>query len=280
MTEDELRQAIVEACRAMNALGINQGTSGNISVRHGGTMLISPSAVPYDSMSADQIAAMPIADEGGAWSGKLPPSTEWRMHRDVLRRRPEVGAVVHGHPTFATALAIARREIPPCHYMIAAFGGATVRCAPYATFGTPELAEHALAALEGRNACLLANHGTLVCGPNLARAMWLALELETLARQYYYTLLIGGPVLLSDAAITATAEKFGSYGLRKDAPRETGAAVEVSRAESGSSRPAPASRTPGKADGAGVAEPRAAEPASPDRGSQRSRRQASARTRP
>ncbi len=209
----------MDACRAMNALGINQGTSGNISVRHGRSMLISPSAVPYDEMSADQIVALTM-DGDGAWSGPAAPSTEWRMHLEILLRRPEAGAVVHGHPPFATALAIARREIPACHYMIAAFGGPTIRCAPYATFGTSELARHALTALAGRNACLLANHGVIVCGPTLARAMWLAAELETLARQYYHSLLIGGPVILSDAAVAATAEKLGSYGLRED----TGAA--------------------------------------------------------
>jgi L-fuculose-phosphate aldolase len=211
------RQSIVEACRAMNALGINQGTSGNISVRHGRTMLISPSAVPYEAMSAAQIAAMPIEGEYGAWEGKLPPSTEWRIHLDIMRGRPEVGAVVHGHPTFATTLAIARREIPACHYMIAAFGGADVRCAPYATFGTKELSEHALRALEGRSACLLANHGIVVCAPTLARAMWLAVELETIARQYYYSLLIGGPAILADAAVAETAAKLGSYGLTEPA---------------------------------------------------------------
>ncbi len=244
MTEGELRQAIVAACRAMNALGINQGTSGNIGVRHGDVMLISPSAVPYEDMAAEQIAAMPLAGDG-AWSGPLPPSTEWRMHRAILRARPEMGAVVHGHPPFATALAIARREIPPCHYMIAAFGGATIRCAPYATFGTEELAHHALAALDGRNACLLANHGVVVCGPTLARTMWLAVELETLARQYFHTLLIGGPTLLPGAAIAATAEKLGSYGLR-----------EVSEAATAPVRRGRTTRTPrspGAADGTAAA---------------------------
>lgn len=225
MTERELRQAIVEACRAMNALGINQGTSGNISVRCGGTMLISPSAVPYDQMAPEQIAAMAIEGDCGAWTGPLPPSTEWRMHRGILKSRPDAGAVVHGHPTFATALAIARREIPACHYMIAAFGGATVRCAEYATYGTEELARHALAALAGRSACLLANHGVVVCGPTLARAMWLAVELETLARQYCHSLLIGGPVLLSDAAVAATAAKLGSYGLHAEAAIEGAATL-------------------------------------------------------
>jgi L-fuculose-phosphate aldolase len=214
ISELEARRSVVEACRAMNALGINQGTSGNVSLRHGADMLISPSAIPYDEMRAEDVAAMPIAGEYGAWRGPLKPSTEWRFHLGIMRGRPEVGAVVHGHPPFCTALAVARRGIPACHYMIAAFGGTDVRCAPYATFGTEELAAHALRALEGRNACLLANHGMIVCGPTLKRAMWLAVELETIARQYYHSLLIGGPVLLSEADIAATAAKLQNYGAR------------------------------------------------------------------
>ncbi len=218
MSEQQARHSIVEACRRMNALGINQGTSGNISLRHGDEMLISPSATPYDEMRAEEVAAMPIEGEYGAdkvpWRGPLKPSTEWRFHRDILRTRPEVGAVVHSHPTFCTTLAVARRGIPACHYMIAAFGGTDVRCAPYATFGTKELSEHALRALEGRSACLLANHGMIVCGATLKRAMWLTVELETIARQYYHSLLIGGPVLLSDQDIADTAAKFESYGVQ------------------------------------------------------------------
>ena len=215
MTETAVRHAIVAACRQMNALGINQGTSGNISVRRGETMLISPSAVPYETMRPEDVAVMPIGGEYGAWSGPLPPSSEWRFHLDILRARPEINAVVHSHPTYCTTLAITRREIPACHYMIAAFGGTNVRCAPYATFGTKALSEHAMKALEGRLACLLANHGMIALGESLAKAMWRAVELETIARQYYHSLLIGGPVLLSEADIAETAAKFETYGLRE-----------------------------------------------------------------
>jgi L-fuculose-phosphate aldolase len=218
MTENAVRNAIVAACREMNTLGINQGTSGNISVRLGETMLISPSAVPYETMRAEDIAVMPIEGDYGAWSGPLPPSSEWRFHLDILRSRPDLAAVVHSHPTYCTTLAITRREIPACHYMIAAFGGTDVRCAPYATYGTKALSEHALAALEGRFACLLANHGMIALGETLAKAMWRAVELETIARQYYHSLLIGGPVLLSDADIAETAAKFETYGLREPTP--------------------------------------------------------------
>jgi len=214
MTEQEHRAALVEACRAMGTLGLSQGTSGNISVRHGDRMLISPSATPYETMRPEDVATMPVHGEYGAWTGPLRPSTEWRFHLDIMRARPECGAVVHGHPTFCTALAIARRPIPPCHYMIAAFGGGDVRCAPYATFGTQALSDHALRALEGRNACLLANHGMIVAGPSVARAMWLAVELETLAKQYWHSLHCGGPVLLSQDEIADAAARFAGYGIQ------------------------------------------------------------------
>jgi L-fuculose-phosphate aldolase len=212
--ERSLRQAIIEKCRWMNASGLNQGTSGNISARHGSVMLITPSATPYEAMEPEMIAAMPLEGEHGSWTGPLKPSTEWRFHLDIMKARPDVGAVVHTHSTFATTLAIARREIPSCHYMIAASGGNSIRCAPYATFGTSELSRHALAALDGRTCCLLANHGVIATGPTLDKAMWLAVEVETIAKQYYHSLLIGGPVLLSDAAVDETIGKFSTYGLQ------------------------------------------------------------------
>jgi len=208
----DARHALADACRRMTACGITQGTSGNISLRDGPRMWISPSATPAEALAAADIPAMTLDDPGESWTGGRKPSTEWRFHRDILRAHPDVGAVVHGHPTFCTTLAIARRPIPPVHYMIAAFGGADIRCAPYATFGTAELSAHAVRALEGRNACLLANHGMIVCGPTLARAMWLAVELETLARQYWHSLLVGGPVLLTDAEIADAVRQFDGYG--------------------------------------------------------------------
>jgi L-fuculose-phosphate aldolase len=222
--EAGLREAIIGQCRWMNAIGLNQGTSGNISARHGEAMLITPSATPYERMMPEMIVRMPLSAPDGAWDGPLKPSTEWRFHRDILRARPDVGAVVHTHSTFATVLSIARREIPACHYMIAAFGGPTVRCADYATYGTAELSRNALAALEGRNGCLLANHGMIAAGPNLDKAMWLAVELETIAKQYFHALQIGAPVILDDAEIGRVREGFRSYGLQDRAP--AGAAQE------------------------------------------------------
>lgn len=216
--ERDLRQAIIDKCLFMNASGLNQGTSGNISARFEDRMLITPSATPYEAMEPEMIAAMPFDGAYGTWEGPLKPSTEWRFHFDILKTRTDMGAVVHAHPTYCTTLAIARKEIPACHYMMAAFGGTTVRCAPYARYGTAALSEHAIAALEGRTACLLANHGSIAMGETLDKAMWRAVELETIAKQYYLSLCIGGPVILSDAEIAETMEGFSSYGLQDDAP--------------------------------------------------------------
>jgi L-fuculose-phosphate aldolase len=210
--EQALRAAIVAACREMNASGINQGTSGNISVAHGGRMLITPSAVPYDRLAPEMIAALPLDEGCDTWDGPEPPSTEWRFHRALLLARHEMTAVVHAHPPHCTALAIARRPIPACHYMVAAFGGKDVPVAGYARYGTEALAGLAVAALGTRSACLLANHGMIVLGETLERAMWRAVELEALARQYLLSLQIGGPVLLSAGEIAEARAGFASYG--------------------------------------------------------------------
>lgn len=212
--ERELRAALIAKARWMNQTGLNQGTSGNLSVRHGDVMLITPSAIPYDVLEPEMIAAMPIKGAYGDWDGPLKPSSEWRFHLDIMHARPEVGAVVHTHSTYATTLAMARKPIPAAHYMIAVFGGDSVRCAGYATYGTKELSLLALEALHGRTACLLANHGQLALGTTLEKAMWTAVELEALARQYYLTLAIGGPVPLSPEEIADTASSMGSYGLQ------------------------------------------------------------------
>ena len=210
MSEQAKRQSIIDACREMNRLGINQGTSGNISLRHDGGMLITPTSVPYDAMRVEQIVFMKLDSTPEAGQR---PSSEWRFHRDILKARPEVNAVVHAHPPFATILAIMGREIPPLHYMIACAGGETIRCAPYATFGTAELSHHAVAALEGRSACLLAHHGMIAVGASLTKAMWLAVEVETLARQYHGCLQIGTPPLLSKAEIENVRSRMAGYGV-------------------------------------------------------------------
>lgn len=211
MEELKQREAIIAACLEMNQSGLNQGTSGNISVRWGEGLLITPSGLPYRQMQPDDIVFLRM---DGSYEGRNRPSSEWRFHRDIMASRPEVGAVVHAHPTYCTILSIQQREIPAIHYMIAAAGGPSIRCAPYATFGTEELSQNALEALEGRNACLLANHGMIATGPNLDKAMWLAVEVETLARQYVGCLQIGEPNILSDEEVSRVLERFKDYGPR------------------------------------------------------------------
>ncbi|PWR02492.1 class II aldolase [Meridianimarinicoccus roseus] len=208
------RSAIVAACRQLERDGLNRGASGNVSVRAGQDMLITPSAVGYDALLPEMIARMPLADPNGAWHGPRKPSSEWRFHRDILRARPDIGAVVHTHAPFSTILAVARRPIPAIHYMIAAFGGPEIRVAGYARYGTAALSENVVAAMDGRNGCLMANHGMVVGGPDLTRALWLAGELEALAHQYYHALAIGGGHVLTDAEIAETAEGFASYGVQ------------------------------------------------------------------
>lgn len=202
-------KSIIDACRRMNALGINQGTSGNISIRHGDGLLITPTSTPYEAMLPEQIVYMNL--DGSHDPGQR-PSSEWRFHCDILKARPDVEAVVHAHPTYCTALAIMGREIPPVHYMVACAGGHNIRCAPYATFGTQDLSDHAVRALEGRFACLLAHHGMIAVGPSLDRAMWLAVEVETLARQYHASLQLGQPPLLPKEEIEKVRVRMAGYG--------------------------------------------------------------------
>jgi L-fuculose-phosphate aldolase len=205
----EKRQSIIDACLRMNQLGINQGTSGNISLRHEAGMLITPTSIPYEAMRPEQIVYMEL---DGSFDPAQRPSSEWRFHLDILKGRPEVNAVVHAHPPYCTILAIMGREIPAVHYMIACAGGDTIPCAPYATFGTEELSRHAVAALEGRSACLLAHHGMIAVGASLAKTMWVAVEVETLARQYHGCLQIGTPPLLSKAEIENVRARMAGYG--------------------------------------------------------------------
>ena len=214
-TEADARKDIISACREMNAAGLNQGTSGNASVRYGDRMLITPSATPYDQMTPDMIASMDLSDDGaGAWEGPSKPSTEWRFHWKLLRERDDLSAIVHAHPPHCTALAILRRPIPACHYMIAAFGGRDVRCAGYHTFGTEKLADLVVEAMKDRTACLLANHGMIAGGIGIAKALWRAVELETIAQQYHLALQIGDPVILTKEEIDETLKMFAGYGVQ------------------------------------------------------------------
>lgn len=213
-SEARLRAEIVARCRELDARGLNRGASGNVSARMGQAMLITPSAVPYTELEPDMIALMPLDAADGAWEGPLKPSSEWRFHRDLMRARPDIEAVVHTHAAFSTILAIARKPIPAIHYMIAAFGGMEIPCCAYARYGTAALSEAILAAIGGMNGCLMANHGMLTVGPDLSRATWLAFELEALAHQYYHVLQIGGGHLLTGDEIAEAAQGFESYGVR------------------------------------------------------------------
>lgn len=215
-----LRAELVESCRAMVRLGLTRGTSGNVSVRAGEGLLISPSGMPYETMRPEDVVPMRL---DGSHSGDLLPSSEWRFHRDILRARPEVGAVVHTHSTQATAVAVLGRAIPAIHYDIAAAGGPTIRCAPYATFGTEALARHVLAALEGRKACLLAHHGVVATGSTLAAALSLAVLVEELARLYLACLPAGEPPVLPDDEIARVVALYASYGRQPARPAAGGA---------------------------------------------------------
>lgn len=205
----DLREQLIATARAMQPAGLNRGTAGNVSVRAGDGFHITPTGLPYEALSAADIPLMAL---DGSWQGARKPSSEWRFHRDLYAVRPEVGAVLHAHSPFAVSLACLRRELPPFHYMIARFGGATIRCADYAIFGSQELSTAAMAALAERKGCLLANHGLLVAGRDLAEAFALAVELEELCEQYWRACQLGEPVLLSAVEMAEVIEKFKSYG--------------------------------------------------------------------
>ena len=209
MSEQDLRRALVDTARRMNAAGINQGTSGNLSVRLAGGLLITPSGMAYDHMEPGDVVAIGFDGRslGGSPDGGS-PSSEWRLHADLLRCRPEVSAVVHCHSVHATALACHGRAIPPFHYMVVMAGGADVRCAPYATFGSQELSDRALEALVDRKACLLAQHGQVALGKSLAEALRLAVEVETLSRMYLQALQLGEPSHLSAAEMARVTAKM------------------------------------------------------------------------
>lgn len=210
----EMRRAIVETCRRMNAIGVNQGTVGNVSARGGDGFLISPTGVPYESLAPEQIVAM---DLDGGWTGDWRPSSEWRIHAAIYRARPEAGAVIHTHAANATALSCLRRDVPAFHYMIAVTGGTSLRCAEYATYGTPELAANMLRALKDRTACLLANHGAVGFAPTLEAALALMAEVENLCRQYILARQAGEPVILDASEMARVLEIFKTYG-RQDLP--------------------------------------------------------------
>ena len=200
---------IVAAIRLLAERGLNQGASGNVSVRHGDGFVVTPSGISADLLRDDQLVAMDMA---GQWSGHWKPSSEWRFHRDIYAARADAGAIVHCHSPAATALAVLGKTLPAFHYMVAIAGGAEVRCAPYATFGTQELSDAAVAALEGRRACLLAHHGMIAIGGDLAQAVDIAVEIEFLCDLYLRLLPLGEPPVLPAKEMAVVLEKFKSYG--------------------------------------------------------------------
>ena len=204
-----LRRAVIDGCRWMNARGLNQSTSGNISVRVEDAMLVTPSGVPYDDMAPGMLVRLPLSGEPAPGTN---PSSEWRFHQRLLATRPDAAAVVHAHPPHCTVLSVQRREIPAVHYMVAAFGGDRVPLAPYALFGSEALADGVARAMARHHACLMANHGATVVGDTLDRALWRLEELETLARTYYLADPGGPPVLLGAEEIAEVAAGIAAYG--------------------------------------------------------------------
>ena len=206
----ERRQQLIATAIELNTSGINQGTSGNVSVRVDEGLLITPSGMTYPSLMPEDIVLMDLT---GQTASQRPPSSEWRFHVDIYQQRNDVGAIVHTHSVYATALACLEKSIPAFHYMVAMAGGKDIRCAPYATYGTQALSDFALAALDNRKACLLAHHGVIATGADLQRAFALASEVETLAQQYIAALSIGEPTILSDKEMEIVVDKFANYGL-------------------------------------------------------------------
>jgi L-fuculose-phosphate aldolase len=217
---------IISTAQAMNAGGINTGTSGNVSARTQTGMLITPSGMDYNQLTPDDIVAM---DFDTTWfaTNNLRPSSEWRFHLDILRHRSDVNAVVHTHSTYATALSVHGRDIRPFHYMVAVAGGYDIRCAPYATFGSQQLSDNALVALHQRRACLLASHGVIAVGIDLASALQLAIQVEELARQYLTAMVLGEPPELSAAEMGEVLAKMSAVGYGSSPPSGYGGGAKV-----------------------------------------------------
>ena len=218
-SELTLRRQLIATCRELERRGLNQGTSGNVSVRLSANpddgFLLTPTALAYDVMQPEDIVHMRL---DGSHSGLRPPSSEWRFHLDIMRARPDAHAIIHTHSAYSTSLACLRRDIPAFHYLIALFGGNSIRCSDYATYGTQELSNHVLQALTDRTAALMGNHGLIVLGPNLERALAMTVEAETLAMMYWRAIQVGEPVILPDdeiARVRAKIATYGSYGAEK-----------------------------------------------------------------
>lgn len=205
-----LRMRVSTVARRLVALGLSPATSGNLSARAQQGYLVTASGASFETLAPEDL--MHMGEDWTHTAGERPPSSEWRLHRDIYLQHPVAGAVVHIHSPAATTLACLRRSIPAFHYEVAFAGGNDIRCADYATFGTQELSATTLAALEGRSACLLANHGLVAFGAEIEDAARLAERVENLARLYWQALQVGEPALLDDAEMARVADKFKGYG--------------------------------------------------------------------
>jgi L-fuculose-phosphate aldolase len=209
-----MQNELLKTAQKLIVLGLNKGTAGNCSVRFEDGFLVTPSGMAVEDMTSDSMVKMQF--DGSYEADKMPanikPSSEWRFHCDILNNRPEINAVIHTHSMFATTLACLHKDIPPFHYMIAVVGGDTIRCAPYALFGSQALSDHALTALTDRKACLLANHGMICLGKDLDDALAVTIEVENLCEQYWRALQLGEPYILSEAEMREVFQQFKGYG--------------------------------------------------------------------
>lgn len=210
MDHTSLREAVIAAARSLHKYQLGVGTAGNVSARIEQGYLITPTGMDYEAMAPADIVSMDM--HGSRAKGNLKPSSEWRFHQDIYAARADVDAIVHTHSPCATALSCTRQDLPAFHYMVAGAGGSSIRCAGYATFGTQALSDHALAALAGCQACLLANHGVIALGENVESAFKMAQLVEELAKQYLFSRIAGTPVLLDEAEMNVNLEKFKDYG--------------------------------------------------------------------
>ena len=213
MDHTSLREALIAATRSLQKHQLGTGTAGNLSARIEEGYLITPTGVDYELLKPAHIVRMDL--HGNRAVGDLKPSSEWRFHQDIYGERTDIDAIVHTHSPCATALACTRQDLPAFHYMVAGVGGSSIRCAEYATYGTQELSDHALAALAGRQACLLANHGVIALGKDVDSAFKMAQLVEELARQYLFSRMYGSPVLLDEDEMNVNLDKFKTYGKQE-----------------------------------------------------------------
>jgi L-fuculose-phosphate aldolase len=213
----QLRDELIATARRMSELGLAPGTTGNVSVRTARGFVVTPSGMAYDQLRGDDAVAIDL--DGAIRPGQRAPSSEWRLHRDVLAARPDVCAIVHTHSLYCTSVSCLRRPIPAIHYMIIHTGGDEVPCADYATYGTAELAASVVRALGRGHACLMANHGMVALGDSLAAALRLAADVETLAAQYWHAAQLGQPHVLPADELDRVRAQFAGYGQRGRGPR-------------------------------------------------------------